>query len=182
MAFIYDIIDFVGSFFCYLLGARLLLQIAQADFYNPLSQMVARFTAPVVHPLQKVIPSIGRFNTATFVTILLIQALIAGLKFSFGNPLSLFVYSGYMVVNIILYIYLFCFFVIFIASWVAPTSSHPALRLVHQIAEPLIRPIRNLIPPVGGLDFSLMITMFALWMLDKHLINPLFNALFVSVQ
>ncbi|UTW44379.1 YggT family protein [bacterium SCSIO 12696] len=182
MAFINDIISFVGGFYCYLLMARLLLQIAQADFYNPISQMIVRFTAPIVHPLQKILPPIGRFNSATFVVILLIQAVIAGLTFGFGGPLGLLVYAGYLTVQTALHVYLFSFFVIFIASWVAPMSNHPGLQLVHQIAEPLIRPIRNLIPPVGGLDFSLMITMFALWMVDKHLLNPLFGALLAAVQ
>ncbi|MDM3872043.1 YggT family protein [Porticoccus sp. W117] len=182
MAFVTDIISFIGGFYCYLLGARLLLQLAQADFYNPISQMIARFTAPLVHPLQKVLPPIGRFNTATFVILLAIQTLIAGLQYGGGSILGLFVIGTYYSVETALNIYLFSFFVIFIASWVAPGSSHPGLQLVHQIAEPVIKPIRNLIPPMGGLDFSLMITMFALWMLDKHLITPLFSALLSSVQ
>ncbi|MGS2722835.1 YggT family protein [Porticoccus sp. GXU_MW_L64] len=182
MAFVTDVISFIGGFYCYLLAARLLLQLAQADFYNPISQMVVRFTTPLVNPLQKVIPAIGRFNSATFVILLAIQTLIAALKFGGGSALGLLIVAGYYTINTLLNLYLFSFFIIFIASWVAPGSHHPGLRLVHQIAEPLIRPIRNLIPPVGGLDFSLMITMFALWMLDRHLISPLFSTLLNAVQ
>ena len=182
MAFVTDVISFIGGFYCYLLAARLLLQIAQADFYNPISQMIVRFTAPVVQPLQKVIPPIGRFNTATFILLLAIQAVIASLKFSSGNILGIVIVGTYFAIETLLHVYLFSFFVIFIASWVAPGSSHPGLHLVHQIAEPLIKPVRNLIPPVGGLDFSLMITMFALWMLDRHLLNPLFGSLLNAVQ
>ncbi|MCV6605885.1 MAG: YggT family protein [Porticoccaceae bacterium] len=182
MAFVTDVVAFIGGFYCYLLAARLLLQLAQADFYNPISQMVVRFTAPLVQPLQKIMPPIGRFNSATFVILLAIQALIAALKIGGFHVLGMLIVGGYYTVETILNLYLFSFFIIFIASWVAPGSHHPGLRLVHQIAEPLIKPVRNLIPPVGGLDFSLMITMFALWMLDRHLIGPLFSALLGAVQ
>ena len=186
MSFLIDIANFVGTFYCYLLAARLLLQIAQANFYNPISQMIVRFTEPLVHPLQKVVPTIGRFNTAAFLVLLAIQIVLAALPAwvseHSSNILDLIIIGSYRAIDSALSVYLFSFFVIFIASWIAPGSHHPALQLVHQIAEPLIRPIRSLIPPIGGLDFSLMITMFALWMLNKHLLMPLFNTLLNAVR
>ena len=143
MALLIDIADFVGTFYCYLLAARLLLQIAQADFYNPISQLIARFTGPLVHPLQKVIPAIGRFNVATFLVLVVIQTLMTALPYwaasQSPNILALLVPGTYRAVESALYVYLFSFFVIFISSWIAPGSSHPGIRLVYQIAEPLLR-------------------------------------------
>lgn len=186
MSFLIDIVNFAGTFYCYLLAARLLLQIAQADFYNPISQMIVRFTGPLVHPLQKMVPHMGRFNTAAFLVLIVIQVAMTALEFLANsvamNFLALIVIGAFRAIESAVYVYLFSFFIIFVTSWVAPGSSHPGITLVYQIAEPLLRPVRNLIPPLGGLDFSIMIAGFGLWMINKHLLAPLFMGLLGAVQ
>ena len=60
---------------------RLLLQWVKADFYNPLCQFLIKVTNPVLIPLRRVIPSIGKLDTAAVVAMLLlelIQLLIIG--------------------------------------------------------------------------------------------------------
>jgi len=47
-------------------------------------------------------------------------------------------------------------------SWVAPGTYNPATQLLHRICEPLLAPVRRLIPPVGGLDFSALFVLIAL--------------------
>ena len=54
------------------------------------------------------------------------------------------------------HIYLILFFVVMIASFVAPYSSNPALVLCYQIVEPVLAPFRKIIPPAGGFDFSML--------------------------
>lgn len=39
---------------------------------------------------------------------------------------------------------------------------HPARRFLGQLAEPILRPFRNLIPPVGMIDFSVMVALLAI--------------------
>jgi YggT family protein len=46
---------------------RLLLQWVRADFYNPLSQAVVKLTNPVLRPLRRYIPALGRIDTASVV-------------------------------------------------------------------------------------------------------------------
>ena len=41
-----------------------------------------------------------------------------------------------------------------VVSWVAPGSRHPAIGLLYQITEPVMAPVRALLPNLGGLDFS----------------------------
>ncbi|MEJ2687867.1 MAG: YggT family protein, partial [Gammaproteobacteria bacterium] len=53
---------------------RLLLASSRADFYNPVSQFLVRITNPLVIPLRRVIPPIGRLDTATVVLLLALQA------------------------------------------------------------------------------------------------------------
>ena len=51
---------------------RLLLQWVRADFYNPVCQFLVKVTNPVLIPLRRVIPSIGRIDTASVVLMLLL--------------------------------------------------------------------------------------------------------------
>ena len=41
-----------------------------------------------------------------------------------------------------------------IISWIAPLSRHPAISLMNPLSEPIFRPFRLFLPPMGGLDFS----------------------------
>lgn len=59
--------------FVLILLVRALLQLVQADFYNPISQTVFKICAPVVEPLRKVLPTIGQLNLAAVVAALLVQ-------------------------------------------------------------------------------------------------------------
>ena len=52
---------------------RFLLQMVQADFFNPISQTLFKLTSPVVEPLHKIFPTIGRFNSAALVAAILVK-------------------------------------------------------------------------------------------------------------
>jgi YggT family protein len=57
---------------------RLLLQWVRADFYNPLSQFLIRVTNPALVPLRRVIPSIGKLDTASVVLMLALKSSARG--------------------------------------------------------------------------------------------------------
>ncbi|MBD3648997.1 MAG: YggT family protein, partial [Pseudomonadales bacterium] len=76
--------------------------------------------------------------------------------------------------SLIFDIYFFALIIMVIASWIAPFSSHPALVLVHQITEPVCTPARKLLPPMGGIDFSIILVFVAITIIDQILvIEPL---------
>ena len=52
---------------------RLLLQWVRADFYNPVCQFLVKVTNPVLVPLRRVIPSIGRLDTASIVLMVVLE-------------------------------------------------------------------------------------------------------------
>jgi len=56
-----------------------------------------------------------------------------------------------------------------ILSWVRAPQHHPAVRFVHQLTEPVLEPIRRILPPMGGLDLSPMVLLFGLQMLSRIL-------------
>ena len=76
MSSVQFLIDFVFNIYLMVVLLRLWLQFARADFYNPFSQFVVKATQPIVAPMRRIFPSIGRLDTATFVLALI----VAGLK------------------------------------------------------------------------------------------------------
>jgi YggT family protein len=54
-------------------------------------------------------------------------------------------------------------------SWVAPGNPTPVARLVGRLCEPLLAPLRRIIPPLGGLDFSAFFVLVGLQALQMLL-------------
>lgn len=61
-----------------------------------------------------------------------------------------------------------------ILSWVRVDPYNPLVRLLDQITEPILAPIRRMIPPAAGLDFSPIIAFFALEVLRQIILGLLF--------
>ena len=138
---------------------RLLLQLARADFYNPISQFLVKATNPVLRPLRKIIPGVGGIDLASVVLIILLQmAAIALLVWVNGyavpNVFALAVWGAVGMVGLVLNIYFVAILAAIILSWIAPGNYNPAVVLLHQLTEPVMAPFRRLLPPLGGLDLS----------------------------
>ncbi|ARN73726.1 YggT family protein [Oceanicoccus sagamiensis] len=138
---------------------RLLLQVARADFYNPISQFLVKATQPVLKPVRGKIPSIGSIDTATLVIVLLLQIIATALLvviqgYAIPNPLSLLIWGALGTVGMVINIYFVAILASIILSWVAPGSYNPAILLLHQLTEPVMKPFRKLLPSMGGLDLS----------------------------
>ena len=145
---------------------RLLLQWAKADFYNPLSQFLIKITNPVLVPARRLIPSIGRLDTASVVVMLLLEMLQLVLINLLGKTEFGFQFLFLFAVQKLLIALLLTYFVLIIArvivSWVASQSRHPLIPLIHQLTEPVLRPIGKLLPPMGGVDLSPLFALIAL--------------------
>ncbi|WP_221197139.1 YggT family protein [Simiduia aestuariiviva] len=154
---------------------RLMLQIARADFYNPLSQAVVKATNPLLLPLRKVIPGIMGIDFASIVLALLLAMVLAQTivwfkGFGFLNPLLLLAWSAVMVLASLASLLFWALIIMIIASFIAPQSYHPALLLIRQLLHPLMGPIQRLIPPMGGLDFSPLVVIIGLQIISNFLI------------
>lgn len=170
------IISTLVGLFVLLLLLRFLLRLAKADYYNPISQGIVSITNPVVKPVSLAVPAFGRFDLATLLVAVLVQ--LIGLMITmamYGYPFFSPLYLGWAivgVVSLVLNIYFFALIIVVIASWIAPNTGHPVLSLATQITEPLCRPARNLIPPMGGLDLSVMFVIMGLILLEEYLLVP----------
>lgn len=67
---------------------------------------------------------------------------------------QLLLWSVLGVIGLLVNIYFFALLAMIILSWVAPGSQHPAIYLLHQITEPVMAPVRKMLPAMGGMDFS----------------------------
>jgi YggT family protein len=59
-------------------------------------------------------------------------------------------------------------------SWINPDPRNAVVRLIYQITEPILAPLRRYIPPFGGLDITPMIALLLLELLHRFLIGLLF--------
>ncbi|MBR9869998.1 MAG: YggT family protein [Gammaproteobacteria bacterium] len=167
------ILMIASTFYMSVVLLRFLLQLARADFYNPISQFVVKATNPPLRPLRKIIPGWGGIDGAALVLAILIQAitfffmlLIYNSGMPSFNPLTLLVWGALNVLSLIVKIYFWSVIAVVVVSWIAPQSGHPAIQLVAQITEPVMRPVRNIMPSMGGLDLSPIIVFLILNVLD----------------
>jgi YggT family protein len=163
------ILSIASTFYMTLIVLRFLLQLARADFYNPISQFVVKVTNPPLRIVRKVVPGWGGIDGAAIVLAILIQAItftLVLLLYNAGsalfNPAWLLSWSVLNVAGLIATLYFWAVIAVVVISWIAPGSSHPAIQLVAQITEPVMRPVRKVMPSLGGLDLSPIIVFLIL--------------------
>jgi YggT family protein len=154
---------------------RIWLQAVKADFYNPLSQFIVKASNPIVVPLRRVIPGLGGLDLAS----ILVAYVVATLKF-----VSLAALSGESLGVLAFYIGLlvlikqagFLLFVIMIImavmSWVVQ-GYNATLMVLAQLTDPFLRPIRKIIPSIGGLDLSMLVAFLLMNVINILLSNSL---------
>lgn len=153
--------------------ARFILQAVRADFYNPLTQAIVRVTDPILKPLHKVIPSAGGLDLAALALAILLQVALVFVVFGNVGPLTAVVLSSFRLLMLILDVYFWALIILVVLSWVAPGTRHPGAELLGQVTAPLVEPFRRLIPPVGGLDFSILVVFLILTMVREYLVPGL---------
>ena len=147
---------------------RVLLPLVRADSRNQLSQAVIRLTNPLVLPLRRVLPPIGKVDTASIVALIIVQAAAVAMLWLLGaypgifTPGQFFYVVVLMLVTTVLRFYIFALILYAVLSWIAPGTYSPAAALLDTLCEPLLRPVRRIIPPLAGIDFSALFVIIAL--------------------
>jgi len=138
---------------------RLLLQWSRADFRNPLARSIVHLTNPIIVPLRRLLPSIGRLDTASCIALAvfaLLQVSVAWLLSGLGPPPALIWVrlALFEIVRTTLWTYFFAILSYALLSLIAPGTYSPAQGLLVSLCEPVLRQFRRVIPPLGGLDWS----------------------------
>ncbi|WP_288130012.1 YggT family protein [Microbulbifer sp.] len=166
----------IGILFLFTVILRFMLQLARADFYNPISQGIVKITNPLLRPLRKVVPGLFGLDMASIVLALLVGwVMIMGRGFLAGgailNPLSALLWSLLGCLMTLIAVLFVGMLISIVVSWVAPQSSHPALMLLQQLLEPVYAPVRKIIPPLGVIDISPIFVFILLTVVDKLLVG-----------
>lgn len=146
---------------------RFLLQLLRADFYNPVSQFVVKATTPVLKPLRRIIPGVGGLDNASLVLIftLIVAKLLLWSFINFGAlaPLQDLAILLLKTTALLLINYFFIILLVSaVMSWVAQ-GYHPVAAVLFQLSDPIVAPVRRLLPAMGGIDFSPMVVMLGLY-------------------
>ena len=173
------LIDTFFNLYLMVIFLRLWLQWVRADFYNPLSQFVVKATNPLLIPMRKIIPSVGALDTACVVLALLVaMGKTVTLQLLFGGVSLQMTLTGSVAVLISEAFSLLFWVVIIraILSWFSQ-GKNPMELILMQLTEPLLRPIRRIVPPIGGLDLSVLVLLVALQFL-QILVKSVLGSLF----
>lgn len=157
---------------------RLLFQAMDVDFRNPLSQFVYTATQPVLKPLRRVLPMRARVEPALVVLLLLVQLLevyaLSGLRGYVPGLIGALLMAVAQSLSLLTLTLSALLIVRAIASWVVAAGAgyNPMLRLLEQLTEPLLAPLRRIIPPLGGMDFSVLLALVAVQLVNILLVQP----------
>ena len=165
MQTLYFLVNSVLSFLVYAFLLRVLLQVVRADFRNPLAQAVVALTNWMVLPLRRILPPVGRFDTASLVALLAVQLaakLLLQRIILQPMPYGVAVEVLRSLALAALMLYTILIFVYAALSFVAPGIRSPATMLLAALCEPILQPIRRVLPMVGGLDFSPLVAIVGL--------------------
>lgn len=145
---------------------RAIMPLVRADFRNPLGQAVLRFTDPVIRPVRRVLGPVGRIDVASFVAVYAAQyagttllRLAAGGGFAPGLTALA---AARDLASSVLFFYSAAIIAYAVLSWFGPGGYNPAARLLSAICEPVLAPVRRLLPPLGGLDLSPLLVLVLL--------------------
>ena len=158
-----QIFNTIAGLYLLFVIARFLLQVAKADFYNPISQAVFKATDPLVRVLRSFIPGYKGVDFSSLILAFIVQFIAISVTILlYGGTIPsvgfIITWSFIGVLNFIILFYYYALIASIIMSFVMMFSGnmnpHPILLLVWQITEPIMAPFRRVIPPMGGLDFS----------------------------
>jgi len=160
------LVDALSDLYVAMFVLRFIMQWTRASYQNPLAQFVLQVTAPLVVPARRMLPSIRGVDVPTLVLAVALECVATLLLFviaGFTPSLDTFVGSALLrLVSLTLWLYCGLIFIYVILSLIAGQQYHPLGAALAQIVEPALRPLRRIVPPIGGFDLSPWIAVIVL--------------------
>lgn len=151
-----------------LIAVRFLAQLCGVSGYNPVSMTLRRVTNVIVLPLSRLLPSGNRFSPGALVALILTQVVFIALMFTLEGRLDAFnvlqalIWAAIGCASLLVNIIFYSVIAMIVVSFLAPQSSNPAVEFIWELMEPVMAPLRRILPPMGGLDFSPIILFIVL--------------------
>lgn len=172
------LVQSIFDLYIFILLLRVILQWVNIDSYNPIFVLVAKLTNPPLRPICRVIPNLYGIDFAAIILLLGLEMLKGAFLFSIQihampHLLGLVVLAFAELLNQLINIFFYAIIALTILSWISPLVHSPLIEILVRICEPLIKPIRGLLPSISGLDFSPLILIVSLKLLTMLLVQPL---------
>jgi YggT family protein len=182
MSYLLNAVAFLLGLACDLVVALLVLRVmaeaCRADFHNPLSQLIYRYTNPVLAPLRRIVPNWRRINLAALVLAWLALVLKRLLLFALGGLLpqipGLLLLALADLLDFVLLVYIVLVFAWSLLSMFAVDQRQPLLRLMDTLVAPVLRPLRGKLI-AGSIDFAPMVILIALFLARMLVAAPLLD-------
>ena len=159
-----------------ILGGVLLLRFwMQAVRVRPpasVSQFTFTLSDWLVKPLRRIVPGVGGYDWASLLGAFLVVALATALVFMIGATFGSFaLLAVYRFLTWIIYGFIALLIIEAVFSWINPQA--PLAPFIRALNDPLLRPLRRVVPPIGGIDFSMLVAIILL-QVAKILLEMLF--------
>ena len=144
----------------FLIAMRFLAQLCVVSPYNPISIGLRSITDPIVAPINRLVPAGKRLNIGAVIALIVCQVIYIAVmlalisRFDAFNVLQSLIWSTLGAAGLLINIVFYSVLAMIVVSFLATQSNHPAVEFVWQLTEPVMAPLRNFIPSMGGLDFS----------------------------
>lgn len=158
---------------------RFLMQAMRTSFNNPIGQMVIALTDFAVKPVRRFVPSWKKLDLSTLVLAFIAQLLLQlvlfwlqGVQLTTSPIWPVLLGRSFLgVIRGIFDIFFYAIILQVILSWVNPNT--PITPVLNSITRPILRPIQQIIPAVSGIDFSPLVAIILLQMLNISLFSAL---------
>jgi YggT family protein len=174
------IINTVFGIYILLIMLRFLLQLLGTSFRGePILRLLLKVTDPPLHLLYNVIPGWKNIDIAAIFLMLLLKMLELGLTtWLLGQEnlslIALLILATANLLSLVIYIFIFAIIFEVILNLLTPPGSYnPLSNLLYLITDPILKPVRRKLPPISGLDFSPMLVIFSLYLIDILVVGML---------
>jgi YggT family protein len=172
------LIQTVFDIYIFIIMLRIALQWVGADFTNPVFQFAIKLTNPPLKPLRRFVPIIHGIDIGAVCLLVALQLLklviSVWLQIDAIPTLSgLLVLAFAEILNQLINIFFYSVLALAILSWVSPLAHGPMIDVLHRLSDPLIRPVKRVLPPIAGFDLSPIPVMIILKLLTVIIVTPL---------
>ena len=165
----------------FIIMIRLVLQLVEADFYNPICKAIHSITNPVLKPVRAFLPHFKRIDSASLLMVIIFEIIAVWFTLklkSSMNPslLGLIVLSLGSTLGEFVRIFTWSIIIQAFLSWIAPDPRNPIVSVLNSITAPILSKARTVLPSTPGVDFSPIIALVALQLTLMLIVNPLHDA------
>ena len=188
------VVNIVIIVYIWIIILRALISWVNPDPFNPAVKFLRDVTDPVLIPARRLFPFGGMIDLSPIIVILIllflrivIVQLLLNLSQSYTSLngfviLGIFIFALATMFDMIINVIIFIVIVRAILSWISPDPRNPIVISIYALSEPILRPIRRIIPPIGSIDLSPFVVIILLFLIKSLLFQLVFMSLLKSLS